>query len=511
MDLNDSMEIRFLDVIVIVAYLAAMVGMAFYFARRNTNTEEYFVGGRSFSGWVIGLSLLGTIVSSQTFLALPAAAYTLDWRQLAVNFPLPVVAILAILVFLPLFRQTRLTSAFEYLGRRYSTFPRIYGTISFIIMQLIRAAQVLFLMSLPIQFVTGLPVELVIILSAIFVGVYTIAGGIDVVIWTDVIQTLVLIFGGLVCLLCIVFMLPHGVSDVFEVASMENKFSLGSFDWDITRRTFWTVLILGVVNWLAIYGGDQNVVQRYASAKSLKEARKAVILFSALALPIWTFFFFVGTSLFAYYSIYPNPAIAGLEADGVLPYFILSRVPSGVAGLLIAAVIAAAMSTMDSSINAIATVSVVDILRPYLAKGRSDAYYLRAAKIIAGLATCLIVVGATVFANMDKESMTDVSLVVTSVFGGCLMSLFMVGFFTRRVDGRSASIALIAAIVWNVYLVLCLLSILPSCTTVEVHSYWIGPLVNLGFIVVAYVLSLLRRTKALELDRLTVWTMRKSL
>ena len=123
---------------------------------------------------------------------------------------------------------------------------------------------------------------------------------------------------------------------------MENKFSLGSFDWDITRRTFWTVLILGVVNWLAIYGGDQNVVQRYASAKSLKEARKAVILFSALALPIWTFFFFVGTSLFAYYSIYPNPAIAGLEADGVLPYFILSRVPSGVAGLLIAAVIAAA-------------------------------------------------------------------------------------------------------------------------------------------------------------------------
>ena len=316
---DPQVQIRVLDVVAVVAYLGGTLGIALFFARRNTNTEEYFVGGRSFAGWVIGLSMLGTIVSSGTFLALPAAAYALDWRQLSVNLALPFVAVLAVVVFIPLFRQGRTTSAFEYLGRRYGPVPRLYGAVSFVVMQLIRTAQVLFLVSLPVQFLTGARLEAVIVAVGLFVALYTVVGGIDAVIWTDVIQALVLIVGGAVCAGYVILALPGGLGQTLEVASAHQKLSLGSFDWDLGRRTFWTVALLGVVNWLAIYGGDQNLVQRYVSARSTREARKATILYSAIALPMWTFFFFVGTSLFVFYRVFPDPTVAGLEADQVLP------------------------------------------------------------------------------------------------------------------------------------------------------------------------------------------------
>jgi len=498
---------RALDALALAGYLAATLGIALYFARRNTSTEEYFVGGRAFPGWVIGLSMLGTIVSSSTFLALPAAAYALDWRQLSVNLALPFVAVLAVVFFIPLFRRGRITSAFEYLGRRYGPVPRYYGAVSFVVMQLIRTAQVLFLVSLPVHLLTGLPLEAVIVTSGVFVAFYTVIGGIDAVIWTDVAQTLVLLLGGALCAGFVVLALPGGLPQALEIAAAHDKLSLGSFDWDPTRRTFWTVALLGVVNWLAIYGGDQNLVQRYAAARSTREARKATILYSAVALPMWTFFFFVGTCLYAFYQVHPDPAVAGLAADEVLPYFILHRMPPGVAGIVIAAVAAAAMSTLDSSINAIATVSVVDLLRPLRRAARSDAHDLRAARWIASGAAALMVLGALLFARLPKESMNDVSLTATSVFGGCLMGLFMVGFFTRRVDATGATWALAAAVALNVYLGLGSLGMLPGSLVLPVHSYWVGALVNAAFVVVAWLVSLLRGSPKRELAGLTVWTL----
>ncbi len=503
-----DIDIRILDVVAIVVYLAAMIGVGVYCARKNTTTEAYFVGNRSFPGWVLGLSMLGTIISSGTFLALPAAAYTLDWRQLSVNLVLPLVAILAVLVFIPFFRRGNLTTAFEYLGRRYGTVPRIYGTVSFIFLQLIRMAQILFLVSLPIQFLTGAPISSVIVVCGIFIAVYTIVGGIEAVVWTDVVQAVILILGGIFCFVTIVFKFPEGVGHIFEVGQANNKFSLGSFEWNLGERTFWTVLLLGVINWLAIYSGDQNMVQRYAAAKSTWEARKATILYSAIALPLWIMFFLVGTSLFVYYQTFPDAAVTELAADQVLPYFILTQVPAGIAGIIIAAVMAAAMSSLDSGINAISTVGVVDLVKPYFAKDRDDKFYLIFARVIAACATLVVVMGALVFSGIEKESMNDLSLIVTSVFGGCLMGLFLLGFFTTRVDGFAATSAMIIAIVFNVYLGLGLAEKLPESITLKVHSYWVGALVNGVFIVSAYCIGWFRPRNT-QLASLTVWTMEK--
>lgn len=502
-----NQPIRLPDVVAILVYLAGMVAVGLYFARRNKTTNEYFVGNRSFSGWILGLSMLGTIISSATFLALPAAAFVLDWRQLAVNLVLPAVAIVAVVVFIPFFRRGDLISAFEYLGHRYGTLPRLYGTLSFIMMQLIRMAQILFLVSIPIQFLTGAPIAFVIVAAGLFVAFYTIAGGIEAVVWTDVVQTLVLLVGGVLCFSCVAVDLPGGIRQIVEVGAAHDKFSLGSLEWNLDDRTFWTVIILGLINWIAIYSGDQNMVQRYAAARSTHEARKATILYSVIALPMWTMFFFTGTALFVFYEVFPDPAVASMEADQVLPYFILTQIPAGLAGIVIAAVMAAAMSSLDSGINAIATVVVVDLMKPFLLRNHDDRYYLRAARVIAAAVTVLVVAGAITFSLIEKESMNDASLIVTSVFGGCLMGLFLLGFFTRRVDGTSATIALALAIGFNVYLGLGLLDRLPGAWTLGVHSYWVGAFVNGVFVILAYGISLLRGKPQPHLDGLTVWTM----
>ncbi|MFH5832994.1 sodium/solute symporter [Halalkalibaculum sp. DA384] len=505
-----DLSIRTSDVVTVLIYLLCMIAAGFYFAHRNKTTEDYFVGGRAFSGWVIGLSMLGTIVSSATFLALPAAAYVLDWRQLTVNLVVPFIAVLAVVIFIPFFRRGNLTSAFEYLGERYGMIPRMYGTFSFVILQLIRMAQILFLVCLVIQFLTGYPIVWVIIATGLFIGFYTVMGGIEAVIWTDVLQAIILLIGGGLCIYWIAFDLPGGIEQIIKVGSEHDKFSLGSMDFDLSRRTFYTVFILGIINWLGIFAGDQNMVQRYASARSTREARKATIVYTAIALPMWTLFFFIGTALFVFYLYSPDTVVATLEADQILPYFILTELPPFISGIIISAVIAAAMSTMDSGINAISTVSVVDLMKPWLAKGKLDSYYLKSAHYIAGFVTILVILGAILFSQMEKESMNDISLIVASVFGGCLMGLFIMGFFTKKVDGTSATIALIIAVIFNIYLGISALGVLPSSLAIPVHSYWIGALVNGAFIVLAYVIGGIRKGDRRSLKGLTVWTMKES-
>ncbi len=504
-----SLDIRPLDIAAVLVYLAGMAAMGIHFARRNQNTEEYFVGSRSFPGWAVGLSMLGTSISSVTFLAFPAAAYVLDWRQLVSNLMLPFVAVLAILVFIPFFRRGRLTSAFEYLGDRYGPGARLYGTISFIFLQLIRLSKVLFLVSIPVSLLTGTPLWVVIVAAGIFIAFYTIAGGIDAVIWTDVVQAIVLWAGGLVCCLYIALKLPDGFGQILSVGAEHGKFGVGPMEWSLDERTFWAVAVLGIYNWLAMYSSDQNFVQRYVASKSMREARKAATLYSATAVPTWTFFFFVGTCVFVFFTVFPDPQVADLEADEVFPYFILTKIPAGIAGLVIAGVLAAAMSSLDSSINAIATISTVDLLKPYLAKGRDDGFYLLSARIIGAAASALMIVGAIIFSAVPKESMNDLSWIVASVFGGCMMGMFMLGFFTKRVDYVSLMIALALATLLNVYLGVNVAGWLPKALTINVHAYWVGMLVNAAFIVVAYGISVIRRRPQPSLEGLTVWTMRK--
>ncbi len=506
------MDLRFGDACTIILYLAGVMGMGVYFSRKNKTTEDYFVGNRSFSGWVIGLSMLGTSISSVTFLAFPAATYSKDWRLVIPNLFLPLVILMAVWVFIPFFRRKNLISAFEYLEDRFGPLVRLYGALSFIFLQVIRLGTILFLISLLIKSFVDIDIVWVITLTGIFIAIYTIVGGIEAVIWTDVIQSIVLLLGGIITLFYITWQLPEGLGQIIELGKSQDKFlpQTGFWEWNLNERTFWTMAILGIFLWLTEYSSNQNVVQRYAAAKSTKEAQKASLICAAMSVPTWLFFCLVGTGLFVFYQAFPDPQVAQLSPEEIYPFFILQQLPVGVCGIVIAGVLAAAMSSLDSSINAISAVTVVDILKRYLYKDQEDKQYLRAAKITATVSSILMIITAIIFSTIsaeEKESMQNLQLIMASIFGGCLLGLFMLGFFAPRVTYQASLIALVFATLFNVYLLLNKWEMLPDAISLPgFHWFWVGTVVNVFFAVAAYGLSWILPKEEKDLQELTVWT-----
>lgn len=444
------MKLPLIDVITLLLYLLGMLGIGVYFARRNTSTEDYFLGGRQFAGWVVGLSLVGTSISSVTFLAYPADGFKTAWLRYLPNLMLPLAALLAVRFFIPIFRRYRLTTAYEYLELRYGPGVRVYGAATFILAQLVRISTILYLLSLLIQEVTGLDSTWSVMLAGGFVALYTIIGGIEAVIWTDVIQTIVLMLGGVLMLVVIVQALPGGLGQVFDVAREANKLSFADWNQGVTTPLSWDLsllsktgtmmLILGLTNWLTEYGSNQNVVQRYIAARSDGEARKAVWVCVLASLPIWAFYMFLGTALFVFYQQFPSLE-AGQMLDGtrkaeeILPWFIVNEMPAGITGVVIAAALAAAMSSLDSSINAISTVGINDIYRRFLRRQATDAHYLRVAHLIATLSSVLMIVGALAILRADTTTLQDFGTILVSLFGGGLFGLFAIAFCTDRIRG----------------------------------------------------------------------------
>ena len=519
------MSLQPLDILALVGYLLIITGIGFYFSRKNTNTEEYFVGGRSFGGWVIGLSLVGTSISSITFLAYPGDAFKTSWLRFVPNLMLPLGILIAAYLFLPFFRRGKVTSAYEYLEDRFGPSIRVYGAIAFIIAQIVRVSMILFLLSLVIQELTGLSATSCILIGGIIVAIYTIVGGIDAVIWTDVLQTIVLLVGGLLCLWVIIDALPGGLGQIFEVANQFDKLSfsvledgtLKAVGWEVRfdEKTITMMLFIGLIAWLTEYSSNQNTVQRYCAAKSTHEARKAMFVAVCSSLPIWAFYMFLGTALFVFFQ--ELPAVAASEMlngerapEQILPYFISNHLPAGVAGIVIASALAAAMSSLDSSINAISTVSVVDIYRRHLKPGLDDKHYLKAAWVIASLSAIFMISGAIYLAHAETKTLQDTATILTSILGGGLLGLYLIGFFTKKGDARAAWAGLVSTMVFTVWTILSKNQLLPDAISVPFDLYYTGFVGNVIMFVITYVVA----TKVLKTEKdltgLTVWDLPKT-
>lgn len=514
------MSLHWLDITALLIYLFGMLAMGVYFSRKNTSTEEYFVGGRSFAGWVIGLSLVGTSISSISFLAYPGDAYKTAWLRYLPNLMLPLAIVIAAYLFLPFFRRGKITSAYQYLEDRFGPSIRVYGAIAFIVGQLVRVSIILYLLSLLIQEMTGLDATTSIVISGGFVALYTIIGGIDAVIWTDVIQTVVLVFGGIFCLWIIVSELPGGFAQIFEVASNEGKFAFAELkegvlqpvSWDISLldKTGTMMLLMGLTVWLTEYSANQNTVQRYCAAKSTKEARKAMWVAVCSSLPIWAFFMFLGTSLFVFFQQFPTMEAAEMltgerKAEAILPYFITNYLPPGLVGLVIAAAGAAAMSSLDSSINAISTVSVVDIYRRHLNKGKEDKHYLKAAWVIATITAGFMIAGAIYLAHADTKTLQDTATVLVSLLGGGLLGMYLLGFFTRKGDARSVWVGILFTMIFTAWTILAKNGLVPESLSVPFDLYYTGIIGNLLMFIVGYFVAMLFPRRDKNLTQLTVW------
>ncbi len=517
------MKLHWLDITTLVLYMLALVVMGIYFSRKNTTTEEYFVGGRLYSGWVIGLSMIGTSISSVTFLAYPADAYKTAWLRFLPNFTLPIAVLLAAYFFLPFFRRTKIISAYEYLEDRFSPSIRVYGAVTFIIGQLIRLALILFLVSILMHEITGYSAVTSVLLAGVLVAVYTIVGGIDAVIWTDVLQTIVLVLGGVVVLIIIVVQMPGGFSHIFEIASADNKFAIAelsngqlnpvTWGFSLSDKTGLMMLFVGLTVWLQEYGTNQNVIQRYAAARSMKEARKGLFTIGFLNVPIWAFYMFLGTSLYAFFKVNPSPEALEMlngtqKAEHIMPFFILNYMPPGVAGIVISAALAAAMSSLDSSINAISTVTVNDIYRRHFVKDKDDKHYLHVAWIAAAVASVFMIIGAIILIYADTKTIQDAGTILASVVMGGVFGMYLLGFVTTRANSKSVWVGIAVTFIFSVWTVLAKQGVLPESLTVPFDLYYTGMIGHILLFATAFVSSLFifKKKENKDLTNLTIWT-----
>ncbi|HLA50510.1 MAG TPA: sodium:solute symporter, partial [Thermodesulfovibrionia bacterium] len=355
-----------IDFIILLIYLASMVAVGFWIGRKNRTSDQFMAAGRSIPGWAVGLSIFGTYVSSISFLALPGKAYGSNWNAFVFSLSIPFTTWLAVCYFVPFYRRNGEVSAYTHLENRFGPWARTYAVICYLLTQLARMGTIMYLLALALAPITGWNVVSLILITGIIVIAYTLVGGMEAVIWTDVVQSFILIGGAFACVVILFFGMPQGYSQIFQIAARHDKFSLGSFSMSISESTFWVVFIYGIFINLQNFGIDQSYVQRYAAARTDKEAVKSVWLGGLLYLPISALFFFIGTQLFAYYNTQPQLLPAETKPDQVFPYFIATGLPIGVGGLVIAAVFAAAQSTLSSSINCSATLILCDLYKRYI-------------------------------------------------------------------------------------------------------------------------------------------------
>ncbi|MEQ9455509.1 MAG: sodium/solute symporter [Phycisphaeraceae bacterium] len=429
---------------VLAVYLASMLGVGFYFMNRNKNTDDYFRGGQRIPWWAAACSIFATMLSSITFMAIPAKAYAQDWVYFAGNMMIPVVAPIAIYVALPFFRSIDATSAYEYLEKRFNRVVRMFASGLFLMFHVFRMAIVMSLAGLALASVTPMsPVECVLIMGVLSVA-YSTMGGVEAVIWTDTIQTVVLLGGALFCVAFAIWGVDGGLGGTLDHAFAHDKLQLANWHIDPTSASIalWVIILGGIGQNISSYTADQAVVQRYMTTPDIRRAAASIWMAALLAIPASLLFYGLGTALFAFYRDHPEKLDPMYMTDQILPLFIVEEVPVGIAGLIVAGIFAAAQSTISTSMNSTATAATVDFYRP-LGLVRTEKGALNLARITTlalGTAGTLL---AIMFVQPDVKSLFDEFIRVIGLFMGVLGGLFALGVLTTRCSAAGALIGVV--------------------------------------------------------------------
>ncbi len=422
----------FLDYGCLVVYLVGLVLMGFYFSKREKSTNDFFLGGQRIPFWAAGLSLIGTGLSAITYIATPAKAYASDWHRLVMPLLMPLGIFVQIYLMLPFFRRLNVTTAYEYLEYRFNIVIRIFASLSFIILQLGRMGVVLFLPAIALSASTGMNVFMCILFMGILCTIYTVLGGIEAVIWTDVIQVIIFYSCAVMMLITIVFSLEGGVGEFYSISVSNSKFHMINPSWDLTTTSI-TVMILATFANVLLPMTDQTIVQRWLTTKDEKNARRAIVTGALIGIPSAVVFFLIGTALFAFYKTNPEKLNPELLTDGIVPWFAVQQLPAGISGLLIAAIFAASMSSMDSSMNSLATAIVTDFYRRFKTNV-SDHHCLVLARWLTVLFGVFGTSMALLFASTDIKSLVDLISKYNGLFGGGLAGVFLLGMLTKRTN-----------------------------------------------------------------------------
>lgn len=436
---------QLLDLIIFLIFTGGIVLFGCSFFKKKTSSEEFTSAGRSLPGWVVGMSIFATYVSSISYLGYPGKAFASDWNAYVFSLSIPIASYFAAKYFVPFYRSQNSVSAYSFLEDRFGKWARLYASACYLLTQIARMGSILYLLALPMNILMGWEIHLVIIITSLAIIFYSMLGGIKAVIWTEAIQGFILIGGALICLGILLFSMPEGPGQSFSIAWENDKFSLGSFSADLTTSTFWVCMIYGIFTNLQNYGIDQNYVQRYHTAQSMKEAKFSALFGGYLFIPVSAIFFLIGTALYSYYQVYPElMADSSLKADYVFPYFIVNQLPTGLRGLLIASIFAAGMSTVATSITSSSTIILTDYYKR-LRKNSSDQeklIVLKFSSILIGILGIIVAIGM-----LSVDSIIDAWWKLSSIFSGGMLGLFLLGYIAKNVRHMHAFIGVVCGVI----------------------------------------------------------------
>lgn len=444
-----------LDLIVLVAYIATVVGVGFWFARRSGTSDGFMKAGGRLPGWVIGLSLFGTYLSSNTFIGVPGKAYAGNWNAFVFSLSIPIAILIATKWFVKFYRDSGNISAYEHLEKRFGVWARIYAVLCYLLTQVARSATIMLGVAIGLQQVTGWDLATIILVSGILVTAYTLIGGIEAVIWTDAIQSVVLTLGAVLIVGVLLTAHPAGAAGAFEIARDNAKFSLG--DWSITdlsTSTVWVVLVYGLFINLTNFGIDQNYIQRYHTAGTEQAAKRSLWIGAVLYIPVSLLFFLIGSLLFSFYDAMPQEVAAIREMagertfeDSILPHFMTNHLPAGIGGLILAALAAAAMSTIDTSLNSSATITLKDLWGRLVRRGRtiSEAESMKVLRV-STVAWGIIGTGTALLLTGNAKNILDIWWQLSGIFAGGMLGLFLLGLIVRKAGNAAAATGVIIGV-----------------------------------------------------------------
>ena len=423
---------------VLAVYLLGMLGLGYYFMKRDGGADDFFKGGGRIPWWAAGISIYATMLSAITYMSIPAKAYATNWTYYPILVTILLVSFPVIKYYLPYFRRLNITSAYEYLEIRFNLATRLLASGLFIIFMVARMALVLYLPSLALTAVTGINIQLCIVLMGIVTIVYCTMGGVEAVVWGDVVQGIILVGGAIFAAIFLITNTEGGLSNYIEIGMRDDKFRLFEWSLDYRSATFWVAIIGGAANNLISYTSDQTVIQRYLTTKDERSAGRSILMNGLMCVFISVVFYVIGTGLYTFFQTHPAELdITMQKGDAIFPYFMMSQMPAGVAGLLIAAIFAATMSTISSNINSVATAFSVDFYKRFRSQA-SDGSVLRVARLTCVVSGAIGVAIALLMASWDILSLLDYFNTILGLLTGGLGGLFFMGVFMKRIKGKAA-------------------------------------------------------------------------
>jgi len=446
-------KLGFLDLGIIIAYGLILVGMGIYFYRKSKSSEQFMVAGRGIPAWAAGIAVMSTYTSSISYIAVPGKAFDDNWHPLVFALTAIPVTWFVTKYVIPHYKKKNIISVYAYLEEKIGGWGRAYAAFSFLLFMVGRVAVILYLSSLLLSSFIAADIDTLILIVGMVTIIYTLMGGMEAVIWTDVMQSIIMVGGILFVgyvLATEIFAQPE---NLIQKAFDNNKFSLGDTDFSFGDRTLWVMIIYGLTENVRNLMADQNYTQKYSSVATEREAKKSVWIAMLIYLPLTALFLFIGTALYSYYSADIHVLDTAItKGDEVFPFFIATELPTGIKGLIIAAIMAASMSTVDSALNSSATVLYVDFYKKYFNSGASEKnslQFLRSSTVIWGI----IGVGFALLMIKAKSAL-DIWWQISGIFGGGILGLFLLALYNvkiTRLQGLLAVTFSILIIVWGTF------------------------------------------------------------